>query len=118
MKAYVLLKPNRMIFSCGLQVDQQKIYKTCLIGFKSPMIAQNVRVKLEDAIKEDITVGIVDTEDASFVTMVRLNNLAVLLAEKYTDEGSELGFVGNLDATDYGIDQDNATYLDVIYKNY
>ena len=117
MKAYVLLKPNSMIYSCGLQVDKNGAHRTCLIGFKHSKTAQRVKIKLENATHEQIVVGLVDTEDIGFSTMVRLNNLAVLLAEKYTDDGDELGFTGHLDTTDYGIDEHNAAYLDIIYEN-
>ena len=117
MKAYILLKPNRMIYSCGLKADNRGTYRTCLIGFRFPKVAEGVKAKLQNTIEEPVDIGMVDTEDTNFVTMVRLNNLAILIAETYTDEGDKLGFTGHLDTTDYGIDEDNAAYLDVIYEN-
>lgn len=113
-----LLTIGRTVYSTRIKTDARSMTKTCIVGMPDRQTAINLSTHLMIlSVEDNVHVSEVDYESAKFASMLRLNNLALLITSDYEFDDKIISFSGDLLDVELPIDDDHRKYLELLYQN-
>ena len=111
-----LLTIGRTVYSTRVKTEARSMTKTCIVGMPDWQTAKKLSTHLM-SVEENVQVSEVDYESAEFASMLRLNNLALLITSDFEFDDKIISFSGDLLDVELPIDDDHRKYLELVYQN-
>ena len=113
------LKIGSNVYSTRLKTTNRVLKKTCMIGLTDRETAIHLESKLhcfEPGLGNNIQISEIDYTSPEFSKMMRLNNMALLIADGFKHHEDSIIFSGDLLDIELPIDDSNRAYLEMIYN--
>ena len=106
------------VYSTRLKTQARTHTKTCIVGLPDMQTATDLRRCVESTVNKTETVQVLemDYESPEFTSMLRLNNLALLITSDFEYNEKIVSLQGDLLDIELPVDDENRHYLDRIYE--